>query len=1008
LAFTAFGSALAAMAVGTILSGVSAQLFGPKMPKAQASRLNPTFEPQAHRKFVFGQTAMNSDVRYYETSGTDQEYFDYIIATSAHEVESIDEIWFDDEIAWSSGSGVASKYTGYLTVDTRTVGTSANTIAINGGAIWGSSCRLTGCSYVYLRLKRTGNDKKADSPLVNGLPSRVTIKGKGAKIYDPRLDSTVVGGSGTHRANDQTTWGTANSTNRDNPALQLLWFLLGWNINGKLSVGCGVPYQRIDLPSFITAANICDEAITLAAGGTQPRYRTAGVGSDADNRMEIIQLLLGSMNATLRDSNGKLSLTVMKNDLATPVLTFDDDDILGEFAWNQTRGLDEMVNAVHGKYTDPSNNSLYQPVEYPTISITSIDGIERMQTFDMPWVQEGRRAQRIAKQVLQRAQYKGVFSATFTMKALGCEVGDIVYITFSSLGWTNKPFRILSQGINNTGAVPMTMIEENAAIYAWDSSETATVTPTSPTVYDPLNDPVILGINELADNKFITINADRLTFTFDGAGSLDPTPQSSTITATPNNLTQGNVVWSYTDNLGTASATLAALVTVVSANEITVPSTMFTGTPTRTWLKATVAGQGTESTIAANVTIVKVVDGAQGSDGLTAYLTNEAILLFAYADGTVSSYTPATGDFKVFDGNTDVSSSFTLSTVTNPQTLSMVYTGQTYSVTGGFDANEDTASVTIRATGSGSYSGAVFDKTLSLSKAKGGYEIVSTLPSTNLFEGRVVFLTTDDKLYRYTGSAWTAAVPAVDISGQLADAQIAALDAVKITGQITSTQITDSAITTPKLAAGSVVAGKVAAGAITAGTIAANAVTAGTIAANAVTATTIATNAVTAGKISAGSITAAKLAASSVITLSAQIDDAIITTAKIGDLQVSTLKIAGNAVTVPVYAYTSAGIVIASYQTIQSVSITTSGSVVKLDFSFLLTGNTAGCNFRLTRNGVDVIPASSLSGGSGGLVSFTIGDSPAAGTYTYALLAQASGTTPLALMRSLFAMEIKK
>lgn len=504
LAFTALGSALAAMAVSTVLSGVSAQVFGPKMPKAQMSRLNPTLEPQAHRKFVFGETAMNTDVRYYETSGTDQEYFDYIIATSAHEVESIDEIWFDDQIAWTSSGGVAAFYSGYLTISTRPVGTSANTISINGGGIWGSTCRLTGCSYVYLRLKRTGNGKKAESPLVNGLPGRVTIKGKGAKMYDPRLDSTVTGGSGSHRANDQTTWGTANSTNRDNPALQLLWFLLGWNINSKLSVGCGIPYQRIDLPSFITAANICDEAITLAAGGTQPRYRTAGVGSDADVRMEIIQILLSSMNATLRDSNGKLALTVMKNDLATPVLSFDDDDILGDFAWNQTRGLDEMMNAVHGKYTDPSNNSLYQPVEYPTISITSIDGIERMQTFDLPWVQEGRRAQRIAKQVLQRAQYKGIFSASFTMKALGCEVGDIVYISFGPLGWSNKPFRILSQGISNTGQVPMTMIEENAAIYAWDAEESAVVTPTAPTVYDPMNSPYILAISDaeaIADGK---------------------------------------------------------------------------------------------------------------------------------------------------------------------------------------------------------------------------------------------------------------------------------------------------------------------------------------------------------------------------------------------------------------------------------------------------------------------------------------------------------------------------
>lgn len=493
---TAIGSALVAMAVGTVLSGVTAQLFGPKMTKAQASRLNPSLDPSASRKIVFGETAMNTDVRYFEPSGTDQEYMDYIIATSAHAAESIDEIWFEDRIAWSSATGVDAFYTGYLTVATVLEGTSANYISINGGTKWGSTRRLTGCSYVHLRIKRTGTTSKVDSPLVNGLPGRVTIRGKGAKIYDPRLDSTVTGGSGSQRANDQTTWGASQSGYRDNPALQLLWFLLGWKIGGKLSVGCGVPPVRIDLASFITAANICDEAITLAAGGTQPRYRTAGVASDSDARMEIIQIFLSAMNGTLRDSGGKLALVCMKNDLSSPVLEFSDDDIIGDFTWNQTRGLDESFNAIHGKYTDPSNNSLYQAVEYPVQSLTSVDGIERMQTFDVPFVQEGRRAQRIAKQVLQRAQYKGVFSATFNMKALGCQVGNCVWISFEPLGWADKPFRVLSQGISNSGLVPMTMIEENAAIYAWDASELPLITPVAPTVYNPLNSPFILGTIE--------------------------------------------------------------------------------------------------------------------------------------------------------------------------------------------------------------------------------------------------------------------------------------------------------------------------------------------------------------------------------------------------------------------------------------------------------------------------------------------------------------------------------
>ena len=486
-----------AMGVSMALATVSTALFAPKIPKSQLSRLNVTLDPSTPRKVVFGTTAMPLDLRYHETSGTNQEYVDYIIAVAAHKVASISQIWFEEKQAWSLAGGVTSTYSGYLTVQVRTEGTAGNFIAINGGSKWGSSRRLTGCAYVYLRIKRTGNSKKAESPLVSGLPSRVTIIGEGAALYDPRKDSTVPGGSGTHRATDQTTWGAyTDPDDCDNPVLQLLWWLIGWEINNKLSVGCGVPYTRIDMESFITAANICDESVALAPGGTQKRYRTSGTASDSDDRMDIINNLLSCMNATLRDNAGKLAVTVMKNDLADYVLDFDEGDMIGEFDWQQTRGLTENYNIARGRYVDPSNNSLYQMVDYPEVGFTSPDGIERVLSVDLSYIEDGRRAQRIAKQILQRNQYRGMLSTTFNAKALGCQVGDIVRISIEALGWSNKPFRVVSQEIRFDGQVPMALIEENAAIYAWDRDDSAPVTPTAPTVYDPLNSPFILGIDD--------------------------------------------------------------------------------------------------------------------------------------------------------------------------------------------------------------------------------------------------------------------------------------------------------------------------------------------------------------------------------------------------------------------------------------------------------------------------------------------------------------------------------
>ncbi|MCJ8139348.1 phage tail protein [Falsirhodobacter halotolerans] len=162
----------------------------------------------------------------------------------------------------------------------------------------------------------------------------------------------------------------------------------------------------------------------------------------------------------------------------------------------------------------------------------------------------------------------------------------------------------------------------------------------------------------------------------------------------------------------------------------------------------------------------------------------------------------------------------------------------------------------------------IADAALSLSKFADGLrpiERVTSLPGAPHVLGRVVSLTTEGgKLYRNTGSGWTASVPAADVSGQLGNDQIAAIAAAKLTGQITGTQITDRAITTGKMAAGSVSTAILAAGSVVADTLAAFAVTAGKLAAASVTALALAANAVTAGAIAANAIEAGHIRAGAI------------------------------------------------------------------------------------------------------------------------------------------------
>jgi hypothetical protein len=140
-------------------------------------------------------------------------------------------------------------------------------------------------------------------------------------------------------------------------------------------------------------------------------------------------------------------------------------------------------------------------------------------------------------------------------------------------------------------------------------------------------------------------------------------------------------------------------------------------------------------------------------------------------------------------------------------------------------------------------------------------EIVAELPTTGNFIGRTVFLTTDEKQYRYTTSGFTAVINASDIAGEISEANIAGFAASKITGQLTDAQI--AAVSAAKLS-GQVAATQIADLAITNAKLAALAVDASKLANNAVTNTKIADDAISTQKLQANAVVADKIAANSI------------------------------------------------------------------------------------------------------------------------------------------------
>ena len=510
LAFVTGGVSLATALVfakvGAIVGGVVGGLSYLSGNRSTLSGFDPRSinpDPAAPRKLVLGRTAMPMDLRYAEPSGTNQEYVDYIFALAAHKSDAVESIYIEEDLAWTSAGGAQGKYAGYLTIEVILEASASTYHTVNAGTIWGSATRMTGCTTIKVRVKRSDNSKTSQSPFGSGIAGRWTTIGRGIPVYDPARDSTVPGGSGSQRVTDQTTWAyTASSVARgNNPALQLLAYLIGWRIGGVVSVGAGLPADVIDMPSFAAAAAICDESVALAAGGTQRRYETGIAFADNDDPLAIINTLLAAMNGELVDDGGRLALRLAVNDL-TAAVTLTDDDFVTGYEWRPQPTISEQFTVVRGRFTQPDAPSLFSMGDYPETAIPRISQVPRPLTLELRAVQEQRRAQRIARQVAIRQLYRGQFVVTLGVRAWQLRRNTVVSVTSNARGWNAKLFRVRSIIYNTDATVEVVLQEENAAIYAWSTGdEAALVTPVSPVVFDTrnANSWLMAGIEPTAD-----------------------------------------------------------------------------------------------------------------------------------------------------------------------------------------------------------------------------------------------------------------------------------------------------------------------------------------------------------------------------------------------------------------------------------------------------------------------------------------------------------------------------
>lgn len=190
----------------------------------------------------------------------------------------------------------------------------------------------------------------------------------------------------------------------------------------------------------------------------------------------------------------------------------------------------------------------------------------------------------------------------------------------------------------------------------------------------------------------------------------DSSIQSDTITLQAN---MQNMV-------GTATFSAIPYIGTTPQTAITLGGTGNTRTfPTSSWNKnwTSLVVTATFESFIDKQTIISVKEGKDGADSITGLLTNESVTLAADKNGTIESFSEASGTFKVFDGLSDVTGKNVAYTLKNSSggTFNINASTGVYNMTA---MSKDSATATFEAT----YKNIKIEKILSVAKSKAGKE----------------------------------------------------------------------------------------------------------------------------------------------------------------------------------------------------------------------------------------------------------------------------------------------
>lgn len=396
--FTLFGATVtyagiaSAIATTALVAGIS-YLLSPKPPKPEDAR-HPLTQAIPARFWIVGEVRTAGALMLWESKG---ETLHSIQALAGHEIDGFVRFYLSDDRITRTGSSVdyiGDRYGGGHVQIVERAGSvpgipiAGAVAALSAEGSWTNDHRGDGQAYVYMACIAT-SQKKFLAKFPQGRPT-LTAHVRGARLWDPR--------DVAQDPDDPTTWVFSK-----NSVLCLLWHECFNPFGTKRD------YTRAILPvidMWMEEADVCDEDVAKASGGTEKRYECNGFDSAERDPKAGTNAILATMDGWMADRGDGALLIVAGKVREKYIVEITDSDILGRDISNDVL-FDEEVNRVIAKFTYPDTDFTTSDVDYwQDDDAVAIAGRVLPQDFDYLFVQQWRQARRLGRRDYLRLREK--------------------------------------------------------------------------------------------------------------------------------------------------------------------------------------------------------------------------------------------------------------------------------------------------------------------------------------------------------------------------------------------------------------------------------------------------------------------------------------------------------------------------------------------------------------------------------------------------------------------------